>query len=466
MNKFTFSHSAYLFAPSAMDTSTVRRLWSGFTFQETTIAPEVNISDGLVFVLTEDKIHVSALISRAESLSLGGKEYVLSVCETGAVAKGASLHGLLSAYFHLLRLIKSEDIGFSILCGEYADSFIVRRRMIHFCIFHETDLLFIKKMCRLSGILGYTHVVLEFWGMLKLDVSPALYWENACEKAEIADLLREIREFGMEPIPMFNHLGHASACRISAGKHVVLDRYPSMHRLFTGEGWAWRPDSEEVRLLQRSIRRELYDLFGDSEYFHAGLDEAYCMAKDPYLFSLQTDALRRITHEIASEGRRPMIWADMLLPPESGTYRRWVKDEAASKELLSALHPSTVLIDWDYDVKTVPVPTALYAAAQGFDTIGAPWYGRGNIKAYTETAAKHGLFGVMVTTWHTLCRHTPSILTASRDMGSPLGHFSHASGADSETATLLRALSFEGPNSYADAGWARGEILNTMGTHD
>ena len=465
-DRFSFDRQLFLIGPSYMDTQTVRHLTRGFTFGECEIVILPSDEKQPAFALSDSAENATSLLSSVASLSLDGHEYVLSVSEGGAVAIGADQHGLMCGFFHLLLQIQSEDRGFSLLLGTAKDSFCVKRRMIHYCIFYETDLLFIKKMCRLAGILGYTHVVLEFWGMLKLSVHPALSWERAFDQDTVRELLREIREFGMEPIPMFNHLGHASACRISAGKHVVLDRDPSLHRLFTPDGWVWRPDSKEVELLHQKIRRELYELFGDTEYFHAGLDEAYCMARDPRLFNLQPEILHRITHQIAAEGRRPMIWADMLLPPESGTCRRWVKDRDASRRLLSGLHPSTVLVDWDYDVKTYPVTTAIYAQNEGFDTVGAPWYGRANIESYVKTAKEHGLFGVMITTWHTLCRHTPSILTGARDMGSPLGHFSHATGRDSESATLLRALSFEGPNSYEDAGWAKGEILNTMGTHD
>jgi hypothetical protein len=465
-DRFYFHRQLCLIGPEYMNSELTRNLTKGFTFGECELHFLPSPDGSIAFAISDTMENAASLLSVADSLTIGGNEYALSVTERGAVVCGSDKHGLLCGFFHLLLQIQSEEHGFSILCQTAKDTFCVKRRMIHYCIFYETDLLFIKKMCRLAGILGYTHVVLEFWGMLKLNAHPALAWENAFDKETVKELLREIREVGMEPIPMFNHLGHASACRISAGKHVVLDRYPALHRLFTPDGWVWRPDSEEVDLLHQSIRRELYELFGDTEYFHAGLDEAYCMARDPRLLAMQPDILHRITHEIASEGKRPMIWADMLLPPESGTYRKWVKDQTASRKLLSALHPSTVLVDWDYDIKTSPVSTAVYAKNEGFDTIGAPWYGRANIASYVRTASEHDLFGVMITTWHTLCRHTPAILTGARDMGSPLGHFSHATGADSETATLLRALSFEGANSYADAGWARGEILNTMGTHD
>ena len=136
--------------------------------------------------------------------------------------------------------------------------------MVHLCIFPETTLLDLKKYIRLFAMLQYTHVVLEFWGSLKFDTLSALAWENAYTKNEIKEVIKEAKFLGIEPIPMFNQLGHATASRFCYGKHVVLDQNPKLQYLFTPDGWTWDINSETVFELFRQIRKELYELFEKS----------------------------------------------------------------------------------------------------------------------------------------------------------------------------------------------------------
>lgn len=155
--------------------------------------------------------------------------------------------------------------------------------MIHICVFPENDLYFIKKLIRLAVLCQYTHIVIEFWGMLRYDRLKELAWPHAFTKAEAGELIRECRELGMEPVPMFNHLGHATGSRLCYGKHVVLDQNAKLEHLFTPDGWAWNIGSSEVAELLRGIRIELYELFGPGEYCHIGCDEAYYISRCPQM---------------------------------------------------------------------------------------------------------------------------------------------------------------------------------------
>jgi hypothetical protein len=319
----------------------------------------------------------------------------------------------------------------------------------------------LKKFVRLSGVLQYTHIVLEFWGMLRYDCCSALAWPNAYTKDEIREVIREIRELGMEPIPMFNSLGHASACRLASGKHVVLDQDPSLYYLFTPDGWAWNVECEETKTLLRQVRGELYELFGEGSYFHAGLDESYIHNRTPALHAKLPAYLKELTEEISREGRRPMIWMDMFLPPEAYTNVRLHtctnKTPEECGEILSSLSPDTVLVDWQYDNKEAPVSTTLYLKDSGFDLMGAPWFLAENCYAHIDTAVEHGLFGVMQTTWHTCARELPKMLPFARRCGAAKAPWSEGSGYREETATLLRKLAWE-PYGYEDAGWMKRQI--------
>ena len=385
-----------------------------------------------------------------------GKEYVIHVDEKGIAIVGNSYGGLMRGFLVMLMHIDYRDEGMSIPCIRLESQYRIANRMIHICVFPDNPRHFTRKMLRLAGLCQYTHVVLEFWGMLQFDCMKELCWPMAYSKAEVAGLIKEIREMGMEPIPMFNQLGHATACRAAHGKHVVLDQNPTLQHLFTGDGWDWNIRSEQVHQLHKAIRAELYELFGAGEYFHVGCDEAYNYTYDDTTRKELLPAfLNRLTSEVAAEGRRPMIWMDMML--ERGKYPGATAtcdpDEVAT--LQSSLHESTVMVDWQYRIYEAPVQTMLSLKDSGHDVIGAPWHYDTNFTAMADTVAEYGFFGIMMTTWHTMETMMPSILGCAKRCGVttfPWSPISSAKTFHKETAAMLRRVSFEG-NTYETAGW-------------
>ena len=67
------------------------------------------------------------------------------------------------------------------------------------------------------------------------------------------------------------------------------------------------------------------------------------------------------------------------------------------------------------------------------------------------------MFGIMLTTWHTLKTCMPSILGCAKECGAKTFLWSEYTRPHEETATMLRRVSFEG-NTYADSGWAKEQI--------
>jgi len=209
-----------------------------------------------------------------------GKEYVLKVDENGAAIVGKDYGGLLRGFMSLLMKIEQDETAFKIKAVLEESEYKIHNRMIHICIFPENDLYYIKKLIRLSAVCQYTHIVIEFWGMLQYDCLKELSWPHAFTKAQAKELIQECKELGMEPIPMFNQLGHASASRLCYGKHVALDQNPQLQRFFTPDGWAWNINSPAVFALLKQVRKELYELFGNGEYIHIGCDEAYYITRN------------------------------------------------------------------------------------------------------------------------------------------------------------------------------------------
>ena len=152
-----------------------------------------------------------------------------------------------------------------------------------------------------------------------------------------------------------------------------------------------------------------------------------------------------------------MIWMDMFL--EKGVFKNCYtvgeKDEV--EKIRNATAKSTIFVDWQYDCFETPIPSLLSLKNCGRDVMGAPWFNAKNYTTHIKTIEDNAMFGIMLTTWHTLKEHMPSILGCAKKCGAKSFVWSEYSGLREETATLLRRVSFEG-NTYADSGWSKEQI--------
>jgi hypothetical protein len=256
---------------------------------------------------------------------------------------------------------------------------------------------------------------------------------------------------------MFNQLGHATASRVRYGKHVVLDQNPKLQHMFTPDGWAWNIESDAVKSLLKQVRQELYELFGEGEYMHIGCDEAYFISRNNALRKQLPAYLENLTKEVEREGRRPMLWMDMLLEKGIFTDCYTVGEKDEVEAIRNATAKSSVFVDWQYDCVETPIPSLLSLKNCGRDVMGAPWYKPQNYNAHVQTIEDNALFGIMLTTWHTLKEKMQSILGCAKNCGAKSFVWSEYSGLREETATLLRRVSFEG-NRYTDCGWVKEQI--------
>lgn len=448
-NYLVLSATATALADQKMHNNTVKKLWKSFCLGDgdlTLVNGQAN-----TFVLGTTKLPILP----------EGKEWVIRIDENGAAVVGRDHGGLMRGFMVLLMKIEYTDEAMVLAYTEETSAYRFENRMIHICVFPDSGDYFIKKLIRLCGLCQYSHIVVEFWGMLKYDCLPELSWPMAYTKDEAKAMLQEVRELGMEPIPMFNQLGHASGCRVRHGKHVVLDQNPKLQHLFTGDGWDWNIYSEKVNHLHKNIRKELYEVFGPGEYIHVGCDESYNYTHDEYSRKNQLPTfLNRLTTQVAEEGRRPMIWMDMMLEQNKypGATATCPADEVES--IQKSLHPKTVMVDWQYRICEAPVSTMMSLKDTGFDVMGAPWHKVENYTAFADTIAEQGFFGIMMTTWHTLELKMPSVLGCAKKCGATTHTWSHISSAKNygkETAALWRRVAFEG-NDFKSSGWIERDI--------
>ena len=404
-------------------------------------------------------------VGGASPLSLDGKDYAISITKDGFSLAGASEQDLIHAFFTLADRIYAEETKdgteLCIDCGTLCESAKIPVRMVHFCVFPETELWELARFVRLAAALKYTHLIVEFWGMLRYDCLAEMGWPSAYTKEELRPILSEAKALGLSLIPMLNHWGHATASRVMHGKHVVLDQNPALQTLFDADGWCWNIESPKTRALLRAARKELCELFGAGEYFHIGCDEAYnfdLTKKD------NRDAivsyLNEISEELSAMGRRAIMWGDMLLAPDASYQPKLYTlspNKEAADDLLARISKHILIADWQYEPQKAPVETAAVFTRAGFDCMLCPYdMGMAPMRACTATAKDQALFGLLHTTWHTLSTGIPYVSLAAKGCFEDISD-TNRNATQTATAALLRKI-FPVGGDYRKSGFAKYQV--------
>lgn len=427
--------------------------WHNFTFESSTIT--LTQSDEYVF-----------FVGMAQRPPLNGYDYAISIEPTGLFLCAKDERSLIQGFMTLLDRFKAVDAdngtAAEIACCQLRDRASIQTRMVHFCIFPESELWEVQRFVRLCGALKYTHVILEFFGMLKFDCLKELAWSCGFTKQQIRPIIDQAHDLGIEIVPMFNHWGHASGSRMMHGKHVVLDQNPSLQPYFSEDGWCWDIQNPKVRALLRDIRAELIELCGAGNYFHIGCDEAIHFEFTEKNLQTVCDFINEIGDELHASGRRAIVWGDMMLYRHAhynpkNNYSCNAPTPEVEQFFLSRLHKHLLIADWQYWAPHAPIETASVFQNAGFDCLLCPCdIGNAEIDATLATIYQRSLMGFIHTTWHTLTYGMPCVT----QMG--VGGYEYTDGMKTDnlhakTATLLRkVMSCKG--DYERAGWSHRQI--------
>jgi Glycosyl hydrolase family 20, catalytic domain len=404
--------------------------------------------------------------------------YALTVGVQGVFATAIDEISLRQAWFSMLQMLDPKPgtrkiEGFQIPCVDIQDYPLLKFRSAHLCVFPETTLSALEKSINLLGMHKYTHVVIEFWGMLKMDALPELSWPEAYSKDEVKPLLQRVRDLGMEPVPMFNHWGHATGSRVRNGRHVVLDQNPLLAPLFEPDGWTWCLTNPESLKILAGVRKELIEFFGDIDYFHLGCDEAYshatcdsCRKHDPAV--LLAEYLNSVNADLKSHGIRPFIWGDALLEDTKWEgYIALSRPDQRTHEAMDLLSRDFIIADWQYYLKNKnQTATFKHFMEKGFDVVTAPWHDFENINVLGELAIEQNAFGMMLTTWHTLpvkmgiIPRAGSVMWGGKDAGKDNPLYMGAYQMTSQAAFLRKIR--KGPTDYENAGWRSFEVFEGL----
>lgn len=391
MNFYTIKPTEKITLPKKADNPAITDLLNNYAF---------GIKWNIEFTENEKEI----IIGDAKKSHIDDFEYVINATENGVYIGGKDYKGTIHGLMTLLEMIFCYGrLDYKIKCTTLKESPKTEFRGVHLCLFPEYSIEKIRKAIRICGIAKYTHVFLETWGSIKLDTLKELAWPQAHSKTQIKELILEANALGIDVVPFFQHLGHASLARLGyTGKHTVLDQKPELEYLYYPEsyGWVWNFKSDEVKEMLKNVREELMDLFGESEYFHLGCDESGLEFDADEL----TDYLNEVSEHLKQKGRRAIVWGDMLLshaffPNEQ--YECNSSPEYATA-LLEKLDKNIIIADWQYNTSSPSWSTAKLLREKGFDVICCPWSDDNNLNSAIKTVADDKHFGIMETTWDKL----------------------------------------------------------------
>ncbi len=450
---FAFWGDVNAIAHPCLNKNIIKDFWYNFTFQGSTL----NICEGNGFIFS---------IGNAKPLPLDGYDYSINIETDGICVYAENEKNLIRGFMTLLdrfqAVDRDETLAIEMDCCQIKDKPMIQNRMVHFCIFPETEIWELQRFIRFCGALKYTHVVLEFWGMLQYDCLNELSWPHAFTKEQVKPIIKEANDLGLEIIPMFNHWGHASAGRVMHGKHVVLDQNPSLQTYFSEDGWCWDISKPKVKRLLRQIREELTELCGNGSYFHIGCDEAFNFDFTQDNMDLVCDFINEICEETRLQNRRVIVWGDMFLYRyphynPNNKYSCNAPSPDIERYMLAHLSREIIIADWQYDAVQSPVETAAVFSRAGFDCLLCPWdRGEAKLDAVLSTVKEQALMGFLHTTWHTLSKGMPYVTLAAVE-GLESENDCGGGQKPTHTAALLRKVMPAG-GDYTKAGWSKIQV--------
>ena len=219
---------------SGLDTECVKRvkaLWNRFS----AAASELNV------VSADNGFQL--VIGGASAVLAENDSYAIHTDDSGVCVVGRDAQALMNGIMSLMQLICPDILdegreSLYINAVDIHDAPAMPFRAIHLCLFGGTKLWNIEKAIHLAGFMKYTHVILEFWGTFPYTCVPS-WKDRTYNREDLRYLVSLVRSYGMEVIPMINHLGHAPQSRGRNGRHVILDTNPRLERLFEPDGWTW-----------------------------------------------------------------------------------------------------------------------------------------------------------------------------------------------------------------------------------
>jgi hexosaminidase len=248
---------------------------------------------------------------------------------------------------------------------------------------------------------GLNALLIEWEATYPYDKHVVISNEYAYTREEVRSFISYCARLGIQVIPLQQCFGHVE--------------YILRHERYT----ALRESHKDLCQVCPLKDNGAYQLFGElladlasahpSQYIHIGGDETYLLGHCPLCHAkaerdgksrLYVDYFKGIAQSVVRLGKRPLVWADMLL-----------KHPAA----VGAMPKETIFVDWNYGWRHDRFGDITQIQTNGFELWGAAalrcspdnhsltsWEKHfHNVRDYIPHARRHGCRGIFLTSWST-----------------------------------------------------------------
>lgn len=257
------------------------------------------------------------------------------------------------------------------------------------------------RILKIACTAGYNTIVIQIANGIQLDAVPELSRVGSWTKQDVAKFLERAGDCDIDVIPELKFLTHQ--------EKFFQDHFPElMYNAVT-----YDPRDERVHKIVFDVLDEIIAIMnpraisiGHDEVVgwnkeHARrnlLDGETMLPADLYL----ADVLALHEH-IRDRDIETWMWGDMLFAPDElpqgqGDHLHG-SPAGYGKALRDKIPKDIVICDWHYSDEQAEFPTMSTLQSEGFRVIGTVWKKSSTARNFSAYAARHGAYGMMVTTW-------------------------------------------------------------------
>ncbi|MBL4701112.1 MAG: family 20 glycosylhydrolase [Phycisphaeraceae bacterium] len=372
--------------------------------------------------------------------------YALSILPKGIAIKGYDEEGLRNGIQSLLQVLEQVPSGAlpQMLVRDLPD---LKFRAMHTRLRPpnhfgkdktiEDALEVYRWMFRRLGRYKYTHVCLMMKGNFKFKKHPEV-WPNAVYSHEdVKRFVALANEHGLEVFPEVKTLGKFFFGQPKAtleAHEQMLDRKIRTHtgswknifhanrsgkrlsaeqKQVKGDGGlsiGFNVQNPDVLPLVKDCIDEMYEAFGQPQWFHVGADEAHFFGtswpKEVNRGQMYANYINALNRHLKQKGCRTMMWGDMLLSHLQFPYffENHGGPPLNTFEAMPLLDKDIVIADWHYGyevggVKPEHYPSVSWFRQHGFDVVGVPWFNQPGMRNFARDIAATSSMGLMGSSW-------------------------------------------------------------------
>lgn len=281
--------------------------------------------------------------------------------------------------------------------------------------------------------LGITHTVLEISNSFRFKTHPEIS-SGDITREDLAEAARRLREVGIEPIPLYNCIGHQGWKKRNSflkaypefdeAPHIPDENLIAKEHIKVGDKWlatytpAWCCNEPRIYDVVLPAIDELIEAMG-AKTVHLGMDEIFlfgqcdrCRGMKPA--DLFKNSVLRFYNYYKEKGIGVMIWGDRLLDAnkligEGGAYRaRHTKDfeNVGTACTIDELPKDMIITDWHYDFEE-SYPSVGELFSHGYTVWPSCWHSpegasafwNASLDAAEKLGKKDRLPGMLITGW-------------------------------------------------------------------